>query len=176
MPLSHSQVFGSTVPCEKSLPFSVTEARLKVKSPAQVRRQDRTDVRRPPKQPMTGPGDAIIEAIAQWARDDGEQARQQPPDATQPPHDMQNGTRPSEDRSVGCLHHQGFAKFGTLRLGDGGAKEGAIQRSEAKGVPAAVLGQDEADGGVTQTTCAVVEKPFRLPREYPPFCMQRHTI
>ena len=108
--------------------------------PAQVRRQDRTDVRRPPKQPMTGPGDAIIEAIKQWARDDGEQPCQQPPEAAQPPHDMQNGPRASEDRSVGCLHHQGFAKLGTLCLRDGGAKEVAIQRSETKGVPAAVFG------------------------------------
>ena len=89
---------------------------------------------------------------------------------------MQNGTRASQDRSVGRLHHQGFSKLGTLRLGDGGAKEIAIQRSEAKGVPGAVFGQDEADGGVTQTTGAVVEKPLWLPHEYLPFSMQRHTI
>jgi len=89
---------------------------------------------------------------------------------------MQNGSPAREDRSIGCLHHQGFAKPGTLRLGDGGAKEVAIQRSEAKGVPCAVFGQDEADGGVTQTTGAVVEKPLRLPRGYLPFSMQRHTI
>jgi hypothetical protein len=134
---------------------------LRIKTRAQFRRHDWTQIVALPEHAITNPRDEVIHKIAQPPRYHAQHRPEHSPNAAQSPQNMQERLGTHEQRSVPCQYHHTVRQSRPSTRRHACQKCLALQRREPKRRAGCIFGQNKPHRVMAQPTMSIVKKIFR---------------
>jgi hypothetical protein len=134
---------------------------LRIKTRAQFRRHNRTQILALPEHPITNPRHEVIHKIAHPPRYHAKHRCQRSPPAAQSSKNMQERCRPHQQLPVPRQHHHAIRQSRPPLRPHPRQKRLTLQRRKPKHMPATIVPQDELHRAMAKSAMSIVKKIFR---------------